>query len=79
MYVCGVALGVGYVYMLGMHVFGESVLYVYVYLVWECCWHWVWVWGGMLDVRVCVGCKGVGVELTLAGRDEPSSLAQAVI
>lgn len=36
MYVCGVALGVGYVYMLGMHVFGESVLYVYVYLVWEC-------------------------------------------
>lgn len=39
----------------------------------------VWVWGGMLDVRVCVGCKGVGVELTLAGRDEPSSLAKAVI
>lgn len=61
--------------------FGESFLYVHGYWAWECvlalglcvC---VGV-GGMLDVGVCAGCRGVRAELTLARGDE--SLGQPML
>lgn len=42
-YVCGVTLGIGYVYMLGMHVFGEV------------CWRICSVCSCVFGVGMCVG------------------------
>lgn len=70
----------------GMHVFGgvlESRFCMFLCVEYgNVCWRWVcvcvWVGGGMLDVHVCC-VLGCGAELTLAGIDESSGPAQAMI